>query len=452
MRNDGSKSSNYSIRATKKYNDEIGNIVDQFNTMLESIEYRNIALKQATEQAKQANHAKSDFLANMSHEIRTPMNAILGMTELLTLTELNNEQKQMIHTVDQSGKTLLNLINDILDLSKIEAGKLTINEAPFKLNDLINDTASILAPLTSKNNLAFKIIWQNNTPPLLIGDALRVRQILLNLLSNAIKFTKNGSVTLTINKEPIIDKRASKTIGKIGLLSEQSTLISFLIEDTGVGISNEMQQKLFEKFMQADESMSRGYGGTGLGLAISKELVIKMGGEIGFKSELNKGSQYWINLPFKITQDQQAVEITLPSLALSSAPTGLKILVADDNEVNRVVIGKMLAKFNCKVTFAENGIEACKLAKAKRFDLILMDCQMPQMDGFTATTTIRSFEKDKKNKDEKQKRHLPIIAITAHAMEENRLQCLKARMDDYLTKPIKLQDIHNVLLKWASFS
>ncbi len=387
-------------------------------------------LEKAKEAAEAANAAKSAFLAHMSHEIRTPMNAIIGMTELTLDSSLNAEQREFLTMVRDSGKSLLTLINDILDFSKIEAGKLNLDVTEFHLRDAIGDTVKILELRAKQKGLELSSQVSPNTPDGLLGDPGRLRQILFNLIDNAIKFTERGGVALRIDLES---------------QSEQEAFLHFCVTDSGIGIPEEKQRVVFEAFAQADDSTTRKYGGTGLGLSISSRLVGLMAGEIWVESAENRGSKFHFTARFGKQKDSAS----RPPSREGSRPNALKrrsldggrklrILIVEDNAANQIVAEKLLGKQGHSVAVTGNGREALAALDRERFDLILMDIQMPEMSGLEATAAIRQREKESGG-------YTPIIATTASAMKEDKERCLKAGMDGYISKPIDKADLYRAI-------
>ncbi len=387
-------------------------------------------LKESMRKAEEANRSKSEFLANMSHEIRTPMNGIIGTLSLFDDTILTEEQKNQLCVINRSSEFLLQLINDILDLSKVEAGKLDFELIPFDLKTLIEHIKDIMT-VQIKDTVDFQINWSPKVSPHIKSDPGRIRQILFNLLSNAAKFTKKGSITLSI---------------EVTHRSEQSQDLRIVVEDTGIGISEEKLAYVFDKFNQADESTTRKYGGSGLGLAISRSLVNKMGGEMGVKSSPGKGSIFWFTLSVKqSTAECVAEKKYVNEIKIDVSHTsfhGAHILLVEDNPVNKMVATKILTRYDCQITHAWNGKEALELKSKQKFDLILMDCQMPEMDGFEATRAIRELEQ------RNQEMATPIIALTANALKGDRTKCLQAGMDDFISKPVRKETLASVVLKW----
>jgi CheY-like chemotaxis protein len=359
------------------------------------------------------------------------MNGVIGFTDLLLETSLTPEQQSMASTIRDSGRALMTIIDDILDFSRIEAGRVTIERARVDAKKIAHDVLTLLRPRAAEKKLDFEVQWPDTISTSTIADAGRLRQVLVNLASNAIKFTDNGRVTI----------RAA---------SESEGTVRIEVEDTGIGITPEQLPRLFAKFTQADSSTTRKYGGTGLGLAISKQLVELMNGQIGGASEPGVGSKFWFTLPLAQRSETTGSHRVL-TLDASLAPANQqsisaahpRVLIVEDHAVNRMLATRLLAKLGCEVDLAENGRFACERTSQQAYDLIFMDCQMPEMDGFEATRVIRDRERSGGGA------HTPIVALTANAMSQDRERCIEAGMDDYITKPYSGADFERVLQRWC---
>jgi len=371
------------------------------------------ALDAALDEAREASRLKSAFLANMSHEIRTPMNGVVGMVGLLSDTKLTAKQRDFVQTMRSSAESLGAIIDDILDVSKIEAGKLQLDKSDFALRNLVQATLMPFQPMATDRGIKLSATVAPSVPDGLNGDSRRIKQVIGNLVANAVKFTAAGEVKLTV--------------------TTQGRMLHFEVRDTGMGIPRETCARLFEPFVQADASTTRVFGGTGLGLAISRDLVTLMGGDIGVESKPGAGSTFWFNVPLSRGKDERPA----PAVEPTAVPlNGVRVLVVEDNAVNRKVAVGMLSQLGYAADIAVDGVEAVEAFGATKYDAILMDCQMPRMDGYDATRTIRSMETST---------HTPIVAMTASAMASDREQCLAAGMDDFLTKPVARDRLANAL-------
>lgn len=445
----------FGMRVQSRVDDEVGQLSDSFNDMLSNLQIRgqalddrnrelarsNLNLEQAVQEAtearrvaEQAARVKAMFLANMSHEIRTPINGILGMTELLLRGPLSPDQGKQVQIVLDSGRSLLSIINDILDISKLEAGKLVITPTDFDLKRALGELLNLFQQSAREKGLLLELNIAASVPQACRADAGRLRQILANLLGNALKFTEKGQVSVKVS------------------VSEQtgtSAILKFEVMDTGIGIPAAQHSTIFEEFNQGDSSTTRRYGGTGLGLAIAQHLARLMAGQMGLQSKPGEGSTFWFTLPVDV--------VAMPASALldhakkESSPGDFKlaypcrVLVVDDHLVNQLVVRTTLDLMGCATHVAGGGKDGVQAALEQSFDLVLMDCQMPDIDGYEATRQIRQWEAMQGPAHGR----VPIVALTAHAMQGDREKCEAAGMDDYLSKPCSAQALFEMLQRWT---
>ena len=457
----------YSRRFTFEQKNELGLVVDAFNELMERTEDREQRLKamitalvKARDEAEAAARSKTSFLANMSHEIRTPMNGIMGMIALLQRDELSTQQRAYFETIERSSEALLTIIDDILDFTKIEAGRLVLIREPFDLFDSIASIEALFVETAKQKGLELKVDISQGVPQRIVGDPGRIRQVLLNLIGNAIKFTDQGSVSLSVY---VVDNQTLPAL-------------KFTVEDTGPGILPEDEERIFGEFFQADVSLTRAHGGTGLGLAIARQLVTLMEGAIGYSPNPAGGSHFWFHIPLMEASSDEALGPAISVLTasqaraemarlgrltntdaadaapevsekktISSSRYELNVLVAEDSEVNQFIIRELLVDWGMNVSVVADGAAAVEAFKSTGFDLILMDIQMPKMDGLEATRQIRSLQRK-----ESINTHCIVIGLSAHAMSGDREKYMAEGMADYLTKPIRpaaLQEILDACLK-----
>jgi signal transduction histidine kinase/ActR/RegA family two-component response regulator/uncharacterized protein YihD (DUF1040 family) len=385
---------------------------------------RQLHLSQKKE--RESARVKENFMANMSHEIRTPMNAILGFTNLLQRRpNLDAESKQYIQTIQRSGESLLTIINDILDLSKIEAGMMRIESAPFSLRGLLHSLETMFRPRASEKGLDLETVIDGQLPDVLEGDAVRLTQVLVNLAGNAVKFTNEGHIRITVEKKAQQDNQLE---------------IGFTVADTGIGIAKEKLATIFDRFQQAEGSVTRRYGGTGLGLSIARDLIKLQNGTIAVESEPGKGTRFYFTLHYRLTPALSKTETQSTQLPASDSQLqNLSVLVVEDNQINQSLLTIILRQWGVKSEIANNGREALDKLQQQQFHLVLMDIQMPEMDGYTATQKIRA----------EMQSAVPIVAMTAHAMAGEREKCLSYGMNDYLSKPVREEQLYQVLLRFA---
>ncbi|MDX1961047.1 MAG: ATP-binding protein [Leptospiraceae bacterium] len=396
--------------------------LEHFNQLLRTSEKE---LVEAKEKAQDSSNSKSIFLANMSHEIRTPINGILGMSKILRDSSLSKGESEYVGAIIESSQNLLGIINDILDFSKIEAGKIELEEIRFNLQELVKSVQKTMLFAVGEKNIQLKLEGLNNLERTYNGDPVRIRQILINLVNNAIKFTEIGEVKIKLS---VISS------------SETNSRIRFEIIDTGIGVDEETIQKMFAPFTQADSSTARKFGGTGLGLSISKFLVELMGGEIGVTSKPNIGSNFWFEINLLKGKEISETQVIHKHNEDSVKKIEARVLLAEDNQINQLVAQKFLEKIGINPVIVDNGEQVLRILEEAKFDLILMDCQMPILDGFETTLRIRKSGKSYSN--------IPIIAMTANAMKEDRDLCIEKGMNDYIAKPYEIETLVEVLEKW----
>jgi signal transduction histidine kinase/ActR/RegA family two-component response regulator len=430
------------VEKRESINESLQTAVQENTDLLKELTLTNEKLVHVAEEAIQsaamaekASNAKSEFLANMSHEIRTPMNGVSGMVAMLLGTELTGKQHEYALTIETSADALLAIVNEILDLSKIETGDLQLESVPFYVEDMLLDAVELMKPRAIAKEISMETVIDQSVPNVVEGDPGRIRQIILNLVGNAIKFTQEGGVTFTASAMVIDDS---------------SFALCMEIKDTGIGIPTDRLNEIFDSFSQADNSTNRKYGGTGLGLAISRQLTQALGGTVEVESEVGRGSVFLVTLPIELPEDMDEAVKTLNRTDKSKIDGSEKfaevfnVLLAEDNVTNQKVTVAFLEKLGCTSDVAVDGSEAVNMIKEKDYDLVLMDIQMPKMDGYEAARLIRDCETDLRNHD------VPIIALTANAMRSDQELCIEAGMNDYLSKPLQIDDLQAVIRRWTS--
>src|SRR5215203_2956397 len=382
-------------------------------------------LNESERKIKEASSLKEQFLANMSHEIRTPMNAIIGFTNILKRTSLETDQRRYVQNIHSAGENLLALINDILDLSKIEAGMIQLEETNFSLRSLISSIVAMFDEKIKEKSLYLTTEIKEDVPDILTGDAVRLTQILVTLLSNAIKFTETGGV---------------KVIADVLNIEKEKLRLKFSIIDTGIGIAKEKQDAIFERFQQAEAETTRRFGGTGLGLSIVKQLVELQGGMLTMQSEPGKGSEFIVIMEYKLPDEEKMLSEALAAAEINTVSLSeVKVLIAEDNPMNQQLIKHLMKNWAINHTVVSNGLEAIEALRKEYFSLILMDIQMPEMDGYTATAVIRA----------ELQSQIPIIAMTAHAMMGEKEKCIQLGMNDYISKPLKETILYNIIAQYS---
>ena len=387
-----------------------------------------LSLRQAKDKAEQSNRAKSVFLTNMSQEIRTPMNGIVGMTDILALTKLTEEQKEYLEIIKYSSSTLLAILNDIMDFARIEAGNFKLDKSDFNLKDLINQTCKSLEPNAKKKKLEMNISIDSKGKYEVCGDPLRMKQVMVNLLSNAIKYTDSGKIDLSLQPE-------KSTTGKV--------VYKLIVKDTGIGIAKDRLKNIFDSYSVSNKSEQVTLKGRGLGLTIVKSIIDHMGGKISVESSQEDGTEFTCILPFDSVSEKKTKAKGKEGTADKQVRSTLSILVAEDNFVNQRLVKELLRRQGYKVDIVDNGLKLFEAMEKSKYDVILMDVQMPVMDGLEATSIIREIERDTGG-------HIPIIGITAYSMKADRDKCIEAGMDDYLAKPFSKEEFYKKIERFAS--
>jgi signal transduction histidine kinase/BarA-like signal transduction histidine kinase len=386
-----------------------------------------VSLNESEKRIKEAAHLKEQFLANMSHEIRTPMNAIIGFTSILKRTELKPDQRQFVQNIHSASDNLLALINDILDLSKIEAGMIQLEDTNFSFRSLAGSVASMFSEKIKEKDIELKTEIDEAIPDILTGDAVRLTQILVNLLGNAIKFTEKGEVRMSAS---------------LVTADRQKARLLIKVSDTGIGIPKEKQVAIFERFQQAEAETTRRFGGTGLGLSIVRQLIELQGGKLELESEPGKGSVFFFTIEYEVPDEEALLNQALEAETKTIPITEVKVLVAEDNMMNQALIRHLMKNWNINYTLVNNGAGAVAALQKEHYNMVLMDIQMPEMDGYTATSVIRN----------ELKSAIPIVAMTAHAMMGEKEKCLQLGMNDYISKPLKETILYNIIAQYSYFT